>query len=191
MVDKAEGVEGDAVLGEEGEEGIRRVVEERSGEEAAGGRDKRRGGALGAFSCDESALEDAGGGAESSGGVGVDVDVVQVVLAVEEALPERGEGDVGVGEEEEGDFGGWGGRRRGGGGERRPPEEGEVVELVGEGDGDVARRKDSRGEEEEKRQREEECEGEDERGREHGIADKHNLGVLLLIKKGREFRRSD
>lgn len=133
---------------------------------------------MGAFSGDKPALEDAGGGAEAGGGVGVDVDVEEVVVAVEEALPEGGEGDVGVGEEEEGDFGCWGGRRRGGGGERRPAEEGEVVELVGEGDGDVARREDSRGEKEEEREREEESEGEDEGGREHGIAERQ-FGILL------------
>ncbi|KAJ8642097.1 hypothetical protein MRB53_018791 [Persea americana] len=118
VVDEAEGVEGDGMLGEEGEEGIHQVVEESngeeavgSGEEAVGGRDKHRGGALGAFPSDESALEDASGGAESGGGVGVDVDAVVVVLAMEEELSERGEGDFGVGEEDEGDFGGWDGRR--------------------------------------------------------------------------------
>ncbi|XXG65921.1 hypothetical protein AAC387_Pa05g3505 [Persea americana] len=99
VVDEAEGVEGDGVLGEEGEEGIHQVVEESngeeavgSGEEAVGGRDKHRGGALGAFPSDESALEDASGGAESGGGVGVDVDAVEVVLAMEEELSKRGEG---------------------------------------------------------------------------------------------------
>lgn len=40
VVDKAEGVEGDAVLGEEGEESVGRVVEEGGGEEATGGGDE-------------------------------------------------------------------------------------------------------------------------------------------------------
>ena len=68
----------------------------------------------------------------------------------EELFPERSEVEVGIGEEEEGDFGlRVGGAEAGlGGGERPmrrrisggPAEEREVVELVRERDGDGARR---------------------------------------------------
>ncbi|KAG9445270.1 hypothetical protein H6P81_016610 [Aristolochia fimbriata] len=86
VVDEAEGVERDAMLGEECEEGVGGVVEEGGGEEAARGGDERRGGPL---------------------------DVEEALVAAEEAVPQGGEGEVGVGEEEEGDLGG-----RGGGGGR-------------------------------------------------------------------------
>lgn len=83
--------------------------------------------------------------------------------------------EVGVGEEEEGDFelgvgggkvGECGGVGEGGG----AVEEGEVVELVGDGDweGRVTRREEARGKEEEDWEGKEEGEGEDEWSGEHG-----------------------
>lgn len=108
------------------------------------------------------------------GWVGVDVDVVEIGgrCVGEEFSPEGGKVEVRVGEEKEGDLGaGVGGAQAGfGGGERWVTvagrgggggigsgglaEEGEVVELVGERDWDVARREDAGGEEEEERERE-------------------------------------
>lgn len=106
-------------------------------------------------------------------GVGVDVDVVEIGgrCVGKEFSPEGGKVEVRVGEEEEGDLGaGVGGAQTGfGGGERWVTvvgrggggigsgglaEEGEVVELVGKSDWDVARREDAGGEEEEERKRE-------------------------------------
>lgn len=91
----------------------------------------------------------------------------------EEAVPEWGEVEVGVGEEEEGDFelGVWGaggemGGRSGGG----AAEEDLVVDLVGDGDGGFTRRRkeDMRGEEEEEDgETEEEGEGDYELVRQH------------------------
>lgn len=49
VVDEGEGVEGDAVLGEEGEVEVEGVVEECGGDEAAGGGDEGGGGAGGGF----------------------------------------------------------------------------------------------------------------------------------------------
>lgn len=105
-VDVGEGVEGDAVLGEEGEVGVGGVVEEGGGEEAAGGGDEGGGGAEGAFGVgDEFVEEGRGEGEVGYGGVGVDVDVEEVWGGlVEEEVPEGGEVEIGVGEEEEGDF---------------------------------------------------------------------------------------
>lgn len=89
----------------------------------------------------------------------MDVDVEEGFVAVEEEFPERGEVEIGVGEEEEGDFGLRVGsaeagdgvvvvvvEERRGGGEGGAAEEGEVVELVGEGDLDVFGREESGGE---------------------------------------------
>lgn len=152
IVHVAEGMERDAVLRDEGEIGIGEVVEEGGGEEAAGGGDEGRGGALGFLGGDEAALEDAAGRGDGGGGVGVDVDVVEVFVVAEEEFPERGEMEIGVGEEEEGDLG----FRSGGaveGGEGGAAEEGEVVELVGERDLDVLRREKARDEEEEEEER--------------------------------------
>jgi len=148
VVDEGEGVEGDAVLGEEGEVEVEGVVEECGGDEAAGGGDEGGGGAGGGFWRDEAgAGEGAAGGGD--GGVGVDVDVEEVgVGGGEEGFPERGEGEVGVGEEEEGYFGG-GGEVGGGVWGGGAAEEGEVV-------GVGRREEEVRGEEEEEREGEEE-----------------------------------
>jgi len=85
-----EGVERDAVLGEEGEVGVGGVVEEGSGEEAARGGDEGGGGAEGAFGGDEFVGEERGEGARDvDGGVGVDVDVEEVGWGVAEVeVPE-------------------------------------------------------------------------------------------------------
>jgi len=86
-----EGVEGDAVLGEEGEVGVGGVVEKGSGEEAARGGDEGGGGAEGAFGGDEFVGEEGGeeGARDVDGGVGVDVDVEEVGGGVvEEEVPE-------------------------------------------------------------------------------------------------------
>lgn len=131
VVSELKGVKRDAVLGEKGEVVVEGVVEEGGGEEAAGGGDEGGGGAGGWFRGDE-VVEDAAGDGDVFGGVGVDVDVEEAVAVViggrrrEELLPERGEGEIGVGEEEEGDFRGGGevGGCVGGGG---AAEEGEVV----------------------------------------------------------------
>jgi hypothetical protein len=117
---------------------------------------------------DELVGSEGGLDCDLDGGVGVNVDVVEIDggSVGEEFSPEGGEVEVRVGEEEEGDLGGGvGGADAGfGGGERWVAvggigsgglaEEGEVVELVGERDWDVARREDAWGEEEEERERE-------------------------------------
>ena len=38
------------------------------------------------------------------GGIGVDIDVVEVVMGIEEFIPQGGEVEIGVGEEKECDF---------------------------------------------------------------------------------------
>lgn len=140
-------MDGDAVLRDDGKVGIRRVVEEGGSEEAAGSGDEGRVGALGLPRGDEAAGEDAAGRGDFGGGVGVNVDVVEAVVVLKEELPERGEVEIGVGEEEECDFGFLsGGAAFGDGG---AAEEGEVVELVGEGDLGLFLREDSWEEEEE------------------------------------------
>lgn len=132
VVDVVEGVKGDAVLGEEGEEGVGGVVEDGSGEEATCGGDECRGRAEGDLRGNEFGGVEYGVGAATwkgdvGGGVRVDIDVVEWVAAAvwlgEEAGPERGEMEVGVGEEEEGDFefrvrGGEAGAGKRGGGRR-------------------------------------------------------------------------
>lgn len=50
-------------------------------------------------------MEDAAGRDDGGGGVGVDVDVEEVVVSGEEFFPKRGEGEVRVCEEEEGELG--------------------------------------------------------------------------------------
>lgn len=86
------------MLGEEGEEGIGRVVEDSGGEEATRGGDERRGGAEGDLRGDEFGGVEYGVGAATwngdvGGGVRVDVDVVEwvavLVLFGEEVGPER------------------------------------------------------------------------------------------------------
>ncbi|GER28880.1 hypothetical protein STAS_04711 [Striga asiatica] len=139
-------MERDAVLGDEGKIGIGRVVEEGGGQEAAGGGDEGRGGALGLLRADESAAgEDSAGRRDAGGGVGVDVDVVQGLVAPEEEVPERGEMEIRVGEEEVRDFGDAAAVEGGQGG---AAEEGDVVELVGERDAGGFGREDVRGKQE-------------------------------------------
>lgn len=148
MVDVSKRVEGDAVLGEDGEEHVGRVVDDGGGEEAARGGDQGGGGAVGALGGDEAVVEDGAGGKSDVGrGVGMDVNIVKIGVGFgEEAGPERGEVEVGVGEEEEGDFGlgGFGIEGEvgeGGFGSVRVRVEGAgeedlVVEFVGGGNGD-------------------------------------------------------
>ncbi|KAF7070209.1 hypothetical protein CFC21_075751 [Triticum aestivum] len=105
-VEGGEREERDAGLGEQREELVGRVVEQRGGEEAARGGDERGGGARRGLAPDDAAAE--GGGRrqrEVGGGVGVDVEVEEAVVPREELLPERREDEVGVGEEEEGHLG--------------------------------------------------------------------------------------
>lgn len=76
MVDKPKGVEWNAVLGEEGEESIGRVIKQGSGEEAPSSGDQCRGRSLGALAGNEAVEEDTGSwDIDASSGVGVDVDV--------------------------------------------------------------------------------------------------------------------
>lgn len=88
----------------------------------------------------------------------VDVEEVRVWGGVEEAVPERGEVEVGVGEEEEGDLEvrvGAAGGEAGEFGAGSAVEEGEVIELVGGGNRDGllgGGREEARGEEEEDRE---------------------------------------
>lgn len=132
VVSELKGVKRDAVLGEKGEVVVEGVVEEGGGEEAAGGGDEGGGGAGGGFRGDEAGavMEDAAAGeSDVLGGIRVDVDVEEAVVVVggrEEFFPEGGEGEIGIGEEEEGDFRG-GGEVGGGVGGGGAAEEGEVV----------------------------------------------------------------
>lgn len=121
-------------------------------------------------------MEDTAGtrASDVDGRIGVDVYVEEIRVwgGLEEVVPERGKVEVGVGEEEEGDLelgiaaGGEAREFVGGGG---AVQEGEVIELVGGGNGDgtLGRREEARGEEEENGEREEEGEREDERRGEH------------------------
>lgn len=171
IVKVTEGVEGYAVLRYERKELVRRVVQHCGGDEAARGGDESGRGSLGPFSRDEPILEDAPGRGNGDSRVGVDVDVVEMRIhgwgSIEEELPKRGKVEVSVGEEEEGDFGAAGGggsepefvgraAARGAFGESGLGddgllEEGEIVELVGGGDGETARRKNSGSQEEKQR----------------------------------------
>lgn len=168
MVHIAKGVEGDAVLGENSEEGVGRVIDESSGEEAARGRDERGGGTVGALGGDKPALENALGTRDVGGRIRVDVDVVEAGVAVEEAVPKGSKMEVRIGEEEKGNFKLWVGVGEvgecGGVGERGGAvEQRHIMELVGERNrnGRVARREKSR------RQKEEDWEGEEEGESEH------------------------
>jgi hypothetical protein len=71
VVDVAEGVEGDAVLGEDGEEGVGRVINESSGE------DKHGGSTVGALGGDKPAVKNALGTRDVGGKIRVDMDVVE------------------------------------------------------------------------------------------------------------------
>lgn len=165
LVEVVKGVQRDTVLRNQGEVGVRRVVKEGGGDEAARGGDEGRGGPLGSFRNDDFIGENAGGRGDFDRRVGVDVDVVEIRGSmVEEEVPEGEEVKVGVGEEEEGDFGAEGGggaeagfgggavvvvvvgiRGRLGGEGYGFMEEGKIVELVGGGDGEAARREERRG----------------------------------------------
>jgi hypothetical protein len=94
LVDISKGVEGDAVLGENGEEGVGRVIDESSGEEAARSRDERGRGTVGALGGDKPALENALGTRDVGGRIRVDVDVVEAGVAVEEAVPKGSKMEV-------------------------------------------------------------------------------------------------
>lgn len=153
------------MLGDQREVSIRGVVEHRGGEEAARGGDESRGRSLSSPRRDDLPFKNAFEGRNVDERVGVDVDVVVFAGDIgEESLPQRGELERRVSEEEEGDFGAaaGGGEVGFGGGEVGLAageiggvhgdgfvEEREVVELIGEGDGDLAWRQESRGQEEE------------------------------------------
>lgn len=178
IIDVPEGVERDAVLGQNSEEEIGRVVDDGRGKEAARGGDEGCGGAVSALGGDEAVVEDgAGREGDVGGGIGMDVNIVKIGVGFgEEKGPEGGEVEVRVGEEEEGDLGFGGFRIKGEVGECRlgfsrvrvegAVEEGLVVELVGGGDGDLraGRGEEAWGEEEEEGEGEEEEEGDEEWG---------------------------
>lgn len=103
-MDKSEGMEGDTVLGEDREEGVVGVVKEGGGEEAACGGDEHRRGPLRLLRRDEAVLKNSGWMSHLNGWIGVDVDVVEIFITSEELFPQRGEVEVGVGEEEECDL---------------------------------------------------------------------------------------
>lgn len=172
-VDISEGMERHAVLGEDGKEGIGRIVENGGGEHSARGGDEGRGGTIGPLGGDETVAENTGRDGDVDRRIGVDVNIEKIGGSFgKEALPEGGEVDVGVGEEEEGDFGfGFGiegEAGEGGFGSDGAGEQGLVVDFIGGGDGDlVVGREEMRGEEEEEREGEEEGEGEHKWGGEH------------------------
>lgn len=168
----------DAGLGNDGEIGIGWIVEEGECEEASSSRDQGRGSALSGFGRDEAAGEGRGGEGRRvrrfDGGIGVDIDIEEVRAVVEEALPERGEVERGIGEKKESDLGsaamgeaeGGGGGGGGVGGEDGAAEESEVGGLVGGGDGgegfggeEAGREEEEEGNGEEEEEREEECGG--------------------------------
>lgn len=124
------------MLGNQGEVGVGWIVEHRGGEEAAGGGDEGGGRSLSPLRRDDFALEDAFEWGDFDIGVGVDVNVVVFESDIgEEALPERGEMELGVGEEEEGDFGAAeaGGEMGFGGGEAGGRAAGEIGGIHGYG----------------------------------------------------------
>lgn len=100
MVHESKGVERDAGLRDQSEEGVRRIAEEGGGEQPPGGGDQRRGRPLSRLRRDEPLLERRGEReGERGGGIQVDVDIEEVAVAGEELLPEGGEDEVGIGEE--------------------------------------------------------------------------------------------
>lgn len=181
MIDISEGMERNAVLGENRKESVSRVVENRGGKKPTRGGDEGSGRAVGAFGGDEAVVEDTRRARDVDGGIGVDVNVVEIGIAIEESFPEGSEMQVGIGEEEESDLelrvrASREMRKCGGvGRERRPSnavKESEVVELVGLGNQEglalgLKRREEVRSQEEEDWEGKEEREGEDERGGEH------------------------
>jgi hypothetical protein len=98
VVDVAKGVEGDAILGADDDEGVGKVIDKSNGE------DERGRGMVGALGGDKSAVKNAIWARDVGDGVRVDVDIVEVGVAVEKVLPKGSEVEVGVGEEEKGDF---------------------------------------------------------------------------------------
>lgn len=94
MVDESEGVEGDALLGHNGEEGVEWVVYESGSDQASGSGDEGRGGALRSLRGDESILKNTARRSNNSRGIAVDVDIVEIVVALEEFLPQRSEREV-------------------------------------------------------------------------------------------------
>lgn len=151
-------MERDTLLGENREEGVVRIVQEGGGEESASGGNERRRGPLGLLALDEAVLENAGRMSHLSGGIGVDIDVVEIFITSEEFLPEGSEVDVGVGEKKKsdlelrvggakmgegaGEIGGRGGSGIEGSG---AAEEGQIIGLVGKGNGEMAGRDDAGG----------------------------------------------
>lgn len=94
VVDESEGVEGDALLGHNGEEGVEWVVYESGSDQASGSGDEGRGGALRSLRGDESILKNTARRSNNSRGIAVDVDIVEIVVALEEFLPQRSEREV-------------------------------------------------------------------------------------------------
>lgn len=92
FVDEAEGVKGDAVLGEDREEGIGRIVKKSGGHQTTGGGNEGWRSTLCCFaSLNESAEEDARGRMmDLNCRIGMDVDVVKIaVCSVKKSLPQR------------------------------------------------------------------------------------------------------
>ena len=91
----------------EEEERIGRIVDDGGGEQTARGGDERQRAAVGFFRRNEVEFEDGAIRAgDIDGRIGVDIHVVEVFGRgiLENLLPERGEVEVGVGEEEESDL---------------------------------------------------------------------------------------
>lgn len=104
-VDEFERVEGNARLGDQCEVQIQWIVEDGVGHKPTRGRDECGRRALGFLGRDEPVLEELVTVREFGGGIGVDVDVVEAFVAGEELGPQRGEDEIGICEEEKGDFG--------------------------------------------------------------------------------------
>lgn len=104
-VDESERVEGNARLGDECEVQIQWIVEDGVGHEPTRGGDECGRRALGSLGRYEPVLEELVSVRELGGGIGVDVDVVEAFVAGEELGPDGGEDEIGVCEEEEGNFG--------------------------------------------------------------------------------------
>nr|POE62320.1 hypothetical protein CFP56_72422 [Quercus suber] len=97
----------DAVLRQHGEERIGQIIDDGSGEQTGRRGDERWRAAVGFFGQNEAEFEDGALRAgDVDGRIGVDVGVVEVFGKgiLEKLLLERGEVEVGVGEEEESDL---------------------------------------------------------------------------------------
>ena len=86
-IKKAEGMEGDAVLGQQGEVEVQGVVSEGGSKKPPLSCNECGGGTFSVYGRDGSVGEDSTRGYEWGGGVGVDVDVVEMGVALEEELP--------------------------------------------------------------------------------------------------------